>query len=175
MDAVDADVVRRIAALAGVVRVDCLDTRDRDALVRRRTPEAAENAGVSEVLARPRIVCLFKDATFRPPPQPTVLLVDGEGAVLGRELLPGETAPDERRVAYLGKDFVLFREMRPRGPYRFLLPPVGFPELEGHPDVEGVVSASPDTPQDEYLRARFGVPTGNAYASVLVGYARRNP
>ncbi len=152
-----------------------IDGADREALSRTRTPDSAENAGVAAVLSRSHAVCLFKDPTFRPPPEPTLLLVDESGKTLGRELLPGEAAPADRRVAYLGKDFVLFSGIRPHGRYRFLLPPVRFPELESLPAREHVISASPDTPQDDYLRARHGVPTGRQYASVLVGYDVRNP
>lgn len=175
MDAVDEEVVRRIAMLPGVLRVVHLDGTDRENLHRRRTAAAAENRGVVEVLSRQRVVCLFKDSSFRAPPEPTLLLVDDVGTVLGRELLPGDAPPADRRVAYLGKDFVLFGGKRPHGGYRFLLPPVRFPELETLPEVARVVSASPDSPQDDYLRARFGVPTGRRYASVLVGYEVRNP
>lgn len=175
VDPVDEDVIRLVAALSGVLRVVSLDARDRETLSRMRTPEAAENAGVAAVLDRSRAICLFKDPTFRPPPEPTLLLVDEAGKTLGRELLPGEAAPADRRVAHLGKDFVLFSGVRPEGGYRFLLPPVRFPELEAVPALARVVSASPDTPQDEYLRTRHGVPVGRQYASVLVGYDVRNP
>ncbi len=175
MDPIDEDVIRRVAALRGVLRVVSLDGLDRDSLSGMRTPESAENAGVAAVLARSRAICLFKDPSFRPPPEPTLLLVDDAGKILGRELLPGEAAPADRRVAYLGKDFVLFHGVRPQGRYRFLLPPVRFPELDAVPRLDRVVSASPDTPQDEYLRARHGVPVGRQYASVLVGYDVRNP
>jgi len=175
MDAVDEAVVRRIAALPGVIRVEPLDVADRASLERLRTPDAAENRGVAEVLSRQRTACLFKDSTFRPPPEPTLLLVDDAGTVLGRELLPGDAPSENRRVAYLGKDFVLFPGQRPQGRYRFLLPSVPFPELEGLPRIDRVVSASPDSPQDDYLRARFDVPRGRQYASVLVGYDVRNP
>ncbi len=175
MDATDEDVVRRISSLPGVLRVVVIDAADRDAFSQKRTPESADNAGVGEVLSRPRVVCLFKDSTFRPPPEPTLLLVDDNGTVLGRELLPGDEAPPDRRVAFLGKDFVLFRGVRPHGRYRFLLPAVRFPELEVLPHLHRVVSASPDPPQDAYLRQRYGVPVGGQYASVLVGYEVRNP
>ncbi len=127
------------------------------------------------VLSRLRAVCLFKDTTFRPPPEPTVLLVDAARNVLGRELVAGESPPSERRLAFLGKDFVLYAGARPSGSYRFLLPPVRFPELESIAGVARVVSASPDTPQDEYLRIRHGIASGNELASVLVGYDLRNP
>ncbi|HII40914.1 MAG TPA: hypothetical protein HA326_06845 [Thermoplasmata archaeon] len=175
MDAIDEAAVRTIRGLTGVHRVEFLEPADCEALRARRTAEAAENRGVEEVLSRPRILCLFKDVGFRPPPEPTLLLVDDAGTVLGRELVPGDRPPADRRVAHLGKDFVLYAGARPRGAYHFLLPAVRFPELETIPRLVRVVSASPDTPQDEYLRSRFGVPLGREFASILVGYAVRNP
>lgn len=175
MDATDETVIRRVRRLRGVQRAEFLDAEDRDALRARATPEAADNGGVAEVLSRTRALCLFKDVDFRPPPEPTVLLVDDAGNVLGRELVAGESPPAERRVAFLGKDFVLYAGARPMGSYRFLLPPVRFPELESVEGVARVVSASPDTPQDEYLRIRHRIGPGSQLASVLVGYDLRNP
>ncbi len=173
--AVDREVVRRVRGLRGVVRADLLTDRDRAELRRLSTPEAAENRGVDAVLRRARVLCLFKDTMFRAPPEPTLLLVDDAGGVLGRELVAGEAPPTDRKLAHLGKDFVLFPGARPQGRLRFLLPPVRFPELEELPGLSAVISASPDTPQDEYLRPRLGVPRGREYASVLVGYDLRNP
>ncbi len=175
MDALDEVAVRTVRGLAGVHRAEFLEVVDREALRTRGTRGAAENRGVEEVLSRPRILCLFKDVRFRPPPEPTLLLVDDAGTVLGRELVPGDQPPADRRVAYLGKDFVLYAGTRPRGGYRFLLPAVRFPELEALPRLARVVSASPDTPQDEYLRGRLGIPAGKEFASILVGYDVRNP
>lgn len=175
MNAIDENVIRQVRGLRGVLRVAFLEASDRDDLRARLTPDAAENRGVAEVLSRQRALCFFKDATFRPPPEPTVLLVDDAGTVLGHELVAGDSPPANRRVAYLGKDFVLYAGARPTGSYRFLLPPVRFPELEDLPGVVRVVSASPDTPQDAYLRARHGLPAGKEYASILVGYDFRNP
>lgn len=175
MHRTDEVVIRRIRGLRGVLLAEFLEPADREALRARRTPEAAENHGVAEVLARGRALCLFKDVTFRPPPEPTVLLVDESGTVLGRELIAGESPPAGRRVAFLGKDFVLYAGARPTGAYRFLLPPVRFPEVEALEGVGRVVSASPDTPQDEYLRSRHEVARGKELASVLVGYDLRNP
>ena len=175
MDSTDREVIRRIRSMSGVFRVVILDADDRSSLRSVDTRSAAENRGVAEVLARERVLCVFKDASFRPPPGPTVLLVDEAGTVLGRELVAGESPPGDRRVAFLGKDFVLFSGTRPKGSYRFFLPPVRFPELEDLARVERVVSASPDTPQDDLLRDRKRVPLGHAYASILVGYDVRNP
>lgn len=175
MDVIDEEVIRRVRGLPGVLRTAFLEVPDREPLRRQATSEAAENRGVVEVLSRARVLCLLKDEAFRPPPEPTLLLVDQAGTVLGRELVAGESPPRDRRVAFLGKDFVLYAGARPEGRYRFLLPPVRFPEIEGVPGVERVVSASPDTPQDDFLRARHGFPAGREYASILVGYDVRNP
>ncbi len=173
----ERDIVEHVRGLPGVREAAFLQPQDREVLPRLATPASGENRGVAEVLRRSRVLCLFKDTHFRPPGEPTLLLVDEHDSVLGREIVPGEDVPnrEERRFAFLGKDFVLFADRTPAGRPRFLLPPVRFPELEGLPGVDRVVSASPDTPQDEYLRERFGVPKGSTYASVLVGYDLRNP
>lgn len=176
MPDLDRRVVESVRRIPGVVRADSLDDRDRGSLLRLATPMSAVNDGMAAVLSRGHVVCLFKDATFRPPPEPTLLLVDDRGSVLGKELIPGDTPPEGsgRRFAFLGKDFVLFGDTKPQGRLRFSLPPVRFPELERLPGVEAVVSASPDTPQDEYLRERLRVPQGRELASILIGYNRRN-
>lgn len=165
-----------IRRLPGVVRADVLSPVDRDVLRELFTPASAHNRGVEEVLSREVALCLFKAPEFRPPPEPTLLLVDEAGTILGRELVagPGAAPPAGRRFAYLGKDFILYGDVKPAGNLRFSLPPVRFPELEGVPGVAWAVSASPDTPQDDYLKDRFGVARGNALASILIGYDRRN-
>ncbi len=168
----DQEILQRVRGLPGVLQAELLGKRDRDALPGLATPASGENRGVEEALRRSRVLCLFKDARFRPPGEPTLLLLDEHGAVLGRELVSGEAPPDrsERRFAFLGRDFVLYADRKSAGRLRFVLPPVRFPELEGIPHITRVVSASPDTPQDEYLRERLGALKGGAYASVLVGY-----
>jgi hypothetical protein len=173
----DAEILERLRRLPGVLRAEFLRPEDRDALHPLATPTSGENRGVAEVLRRSRVLCLFKDSHFRPPGEPTLLLVDEQGEILGRELVADEDLAnrEERHFAFLGKDFVLFADRKPSGRPRFVLPPVRFPELEGIPGIERAVSASPDTPQDEYLRERLKVPSGSRYASILVGYDLRNP
>lgn len=165
------DMIRR---LPGVVRAELLSAADRTVLRELFTPASAHNRGVEEVLSREVAFCLFKAPEFRPPPEPTLLLMDEAGNVLGREIVPGRAAPEGRRFAYLGKDFILYGDVRPEGRLQFSLPPVRFPELDRVPGIEWAVSASPDTPQDDYLKDRFGVARGNTLASILVGYDRRN-
>lgn len=170
----DGTILEMLRRLPGVRRAEALSQADRNVLRELFTPASAHNRGVEEVLTREVALCLFKAPEFRPPPEPTLLLVDEAGNVLGREIVAGRGAPDGRRFAYLGKDFILYGDVKPEGRLRFSLPPVRFPELEQVPGIEWAVSASPDTPQDDFLKDRFGVPRGNELASVLVGYDRRN-
>ncbi|HKZ89838.1 MAG TPA: hypothetical protein VJ300_06230 [Thermoplasmata archaeon] len=176
MESIGIRVLERIRGIVGVVRAELLRSEDRNEIVRRAVPQAADNRGVSEVLSRGRVVCLFKDRTFRPPPEPTLLLVDERGRVLGQEIIPGlPVAHPGTKAVRLGRDFLLFADQESSGRLRFVLPPVRFPELEDVRDIDRLVSASPDPPQDDYLRARFGIPPGTELASILVGYDEQNP
>ncbi len=169
---IDERVLELLRYLPGVLAAELLPEALRFELRNLATPAAAENRGLDAVLSRQCVVCLFKGRSFRAPPEPSLLMVDDKGTVLGRELTGPQDrpAPSEHRTVYLGRDFVLVRGLRPSGHVRFVLPPVRFPELEGMASVCRVVSASPDPPQDERLRRHFGVTGGKDVASILVGY-----
>jgi len=169
---IDLAVHERLRQIPGVLRVEPIPEEVRWKLLPLATPSAAENDGVRAVLSRERAVCLFKNRLFRGPPEPTLVMVDEGGTVLGRELLSPQDRPaqGERPTVYLGRDFVLRTTVRPKGRVRFVLPAVRFPELEGVVGIRDVVSGSPDPPQDEALRERFHVEGGKDLASVLVGY-----
>ncbi len=165
-------ILQLLRGLPGVLAAEPLPATLGSELQRLATPAAAENRGVETVLQRERVICLFKGRSFRAPPESPLLMMDERGNVLGRELTGPEDrpAPGERRTVYLGRDFVLVPGLRPSGRLRFVLPPVKFPELEGVAAVCRVVSGSPDPPQDEWLRAHFGVQGGKDLASILIGY-----
>lgn len=175
----DLKVQERLKQIPGVLRVEPISPEVRSTVAQLATPSAAENRGILEVFARERVVCLFKNRSFRGPPDPTLVMMDDEGTILGRELLGPADRPaaGERPTVYLGRDFVLVTAVRPKGRVRFVLPPVRFPELEGIPGIRDVVSGSPDPPQDEALRQRFRMEGGKDLASILVGYniARSTP
>jgi len=165
-------VLRRLRSLPGVRVAEPLPASLRSELLHLATPAAAENRGVEAVLARQYAVCLFKGRSFRGPTEPSLIMVDERGTLLGRELTGPEDrpAPGERRAAYLGRDFVLIPGVRPYGRLRFVLPPLPFPELEGMGLLERVVSGSPDPPQDERLCEYFHIERSKDLASILVGY-----
>jgi len=135
-------------------------------------PLTVHNEGMAEVARREHVACIIKDRSFRGPPKPTVQLVDDDGAVIGRELLPGETmtASERRKVIFLGKDFVIFADKGRGKGARFVLPPVPFAEVEAVPGVRNVCSSSPSTMGDMFIRRGIGLEDDPKLASIVIGF-----
>ena len=149
--------------------------------------------GIHSVLARDEMWVILKDSQFRPPPRPTVYMVeelDEHGApdeqiltveentfrILGEEVLPGcEKLHQDARP--IGDGFVFYPQRRnnPKIPSYFLIPPIEFRELEESRDrlsITHVVSVSPSTLTDQYIRTALGFPHDADYATVLIGFDR---
>ena len=137
-----------------------------------RGPLTVHNEGVSECLRRKHVICIVKDKSFRPPPHPTVLLVDDDGAIIGKELLPGEklVVKPGVRLINLGKDFVIFYDGRKAANARFILPPIRFREAEEIEWTKNVCSSSPSSAGDLYIKKRQKLPDDPKLATVLVGF-----
>ncbi len=76
--------------------------------------------------------CIIKDVTFRPPPEPTVFMLDDDGMILGTEVLPGEHQryKDMDNVMFLCQDFVVFTDKKQVSREHWMMPPVSFPESD---------------------------------------------
>lgn len=135
-------------------------------------PLTIRNDGVFECLKREHVACIVKDKGFRAPPHPTVLLVNEDGEVIGRELLPGEKVPERvgRKNLFIGKDFVIFVGETSGKGARFILPPVQFKEVERIEGTSCVLSSSPSTLGDLFLRKGAGLKDDPKLASVLIGF-----
>jgi len=133
---------------------------------------SVRNTGLDECLKRDMVLCIIKDTTFRPPPEPTVLLVGDDDLVMGRELLPHEKDDYGGRedVIFLSEDFVIFPDVKATKSECFLMPPVTFPELEAMECCRDVVSCSPSAPSDMIIRQRYGVADDPDLASILVAF-----
>lgn len=172
------EVLSTLSSLKGVRKVFYLDDEMRAALreiesdVHPFGPLVVRNDGVLECLAREHVACIVKDTSFRPPPLATVVLVDEEGVVIGKELLPGEKVEEVpgRKTLYLGKDFVIFYDGRSGRNARFVLPPVPFAEIEAMPLASRVVSSSPCTAGDLHIRRSAGLEDDPKLATVLIGF-----
>ena len=135
-------------------------------------PLTVHNEGVIECLSRRHVACIVKDSTFRPPPAPTVVLLDESGKIIGRELIDGEKpeAPPGQRLLHLGKDFVIFYDGGRSGHTRFVLPSISFEEVERMNHTARVCSSSPSTDGDYFLRKSAGLPDDPKLATILIGF-----
>ena len=149
------------------------------------------NLGIRIVLSRNEVWVILKDTSFRPPPRPTVYMVEeweqGEAPkeqilscegrnyhILGEEVLPGSTSvPDDARP--IGDGFIFYPQRRkdPKIPSYFLIPPIEFRELDERCDelrINHVVSVSPSTLTDQHIRSALGFPLDDAFATILIGF-----
>jgi hypothetical protein len=131
------------------------------------------NKGVEECLRRQHVVCIIKKASFRPPPEPTVMLLTNTGVVLGEEILPPfkkkfvENVKEE--YIWLSEEFVIYPERKGGSKEFFVMPPVSFPEVE-QMGMRDVVSCSPSAPSDMMLREMHGYQDDAKLASILIGF-----
>lgn len=173
------EVLKVLLGLKGVRKAFYLDKRRRDQLEKIEKdkslslgPLTVHNDGVMECLRRRHVVCIVKDKAFRPPPTPTVVLIDEKDKVIGRELIGGEKpkAAPGQKLLYLGKDFVIFYDGRKSSRTRFVLPPIAFEEVGRVEDTARVCSSSPSTDGDAFLRKSAGLPDDPKLATILVGF-----
>ncbi len=155
-----------------------------------------KNIGIRMVLQCDIVYALLKDENFRPPPCPTVIMVedhndDDEQAdhlikiagnnyrVIGEEIIE-KKLPGEEEYIFIGEDFILYpgrRTGKTRKPAYFLIPPIDFTELEEKKDlyrIDNIVSISPSTMADEYIRTICDFSTSEKLATILVGFNKRN-
>ncbi|MDR0508698.1 MAG: hypothetical protein LBG63_02570 [Candidatus Methanoplasma sp.] len=133
---------------------------------------AVNNEGFSEALVRDHVIAIIKDPRFRPPPEPTVVLMSDGGEVMGLEVFPFTAKEYLNRdgVIWLSDAFVLFPEIKGTGHEKFVMPPVSFPELNKGNGCKDVVSCSPAPTCDLLMRTYYKLKDDPKLASVLVGY-----
>ena len=172
-------VLEVLSSLKGVRKAFYLDELQRRQLEKIEKDKSASigpltvhNDGALECLRRKHVACIVKDATFRPPPAPTVVLIDENGKVIGRELIGGEKpkAAPGQKLMYLGKDFVIFYDGGKSTKTRFILPPIAFEEVERIGETANVCSSSPSTDGDFFVRKAASLPDDPKLATILVGF-----
>lgn len=130
------------------------------------------NEGVNQCLRRQHVICVIKDTRFRPPPEPTVLMMGDSDLVIGTEILPGQHSryKDMENICWLGDDFVVFTDKVPKSKEFFLMPPVSFPELEQVNGAVNIVSCSPSPLGDLIIKNYYELEDDPKLASILVGF-----
>jgi hypothetical protein len=185
------NLLRSIAgtvAVAGLDSVQRLTVVELEARFETSSVLPTRNLGVRMLARRSMCFALLKDSRFRPPRVPTVYLVEEgaeEGAphvlvvdgvryrVVGEETIPGRGPATETTIP-LESSFVIYPERRtgPGVPCTFILPPIGFPELEAEAErlgIRDVLSVSPSLASDAWVRSAFEFPPSNEFATLLVG------
>lgn len=185
------EVLDTINPLRGVQSVGVLNDEVRKHILEIEMEKSGElipviNYGVHECLNRDYTVAIIKTATFRPPPTPTVQLVDNHGNILGEEIVNTEQKKKHEandKATFITPDFVLTQnpkelennlksEVLEKNPTKqaFVLPPVQFIEVEELEDTCDVVSSSPDPLADIYIKEYFNFEDDAKLASILVGF-----
>ncbi|MCL2032070.1 MAG: hypothetical protein FWG96_02185 [Methanomassiliicoccaceae archaeon] len=133
---------------------------------------AVRNEGFSEALGKEHVIAIIKDPRFRPPPEPTVVLISDKGEVMGLEVFPFNAKEYLGRedVVWLSDAFVLFPNVKGMGGENFIMPPVSFPELNEGNGCKDVISCSPAPTCDLMMRTYYKLQDDPRLASVLVGY-----
>jgi len=133
---------------------------------------AVHNVGFSEALEKDHVIAIIKDPRFRPPPEPTVVLVSNKGEIMGLEVFPftAKEYLNREDVVWLSDAFVLFPNVKGMGGENFIMPPVSFPELNESNGCKDVISCSPAPTCDLMMRTYYDLKDDAKLASVLVGY-----
>jgi len=174
------DIVSRIKEMRGVVHVFPLNDECREKIwdieknIKGALGIRVINEGVRECLDRKHVICIIKKASFRPPPEPTVMLISNDGVVLGEEVLPYckkqflENCKED--IIWLSEEFVMYPGRRGDRSEAFVMPPVSFPEVT-EMGMLNVISCLPrragrhDAPADARVRG-----PNPKLASILVGF-----
>lgn len=175
------DVLDVINDLNGVLEVKQLSNEDILQIIDRESQRSKEiipvfNEGIQECFKRDFCFVIFKKGYFRVPPTPTVLLtLDGE--ILGHDIFTCEDKEkfsQDEDTMFLGDDFVIFKDVLhnynlEKGTEYFVLPPVPFPELDAL-NLDDVVSSSPSTSSDEYLKNKYSYGDDSSIATIIVSF-----
>jgi len=172
-----------LSLLQGMKGVEHVYLLDKEILEQLRQEEASVkatldidvlNQGFLQALQREYVVCIVKNHTFRPPPEPTVVLCGDDGCIMGIEVFPHNQGQYEDRedVVWLSDGFVVFPEVVPQGGERFIMPPVSFPEVNESLGCKNVISCSPSPSSDKMIKDHYGLEDDPRLASILVAFDR---
>jgi len=180
------DVIEIINGLKGVLGVQLLSKEDKNDLLKIEAFQKDDiipviNEGLNECLNREFCLVMFKTSEFRIPPEPTVILKTDTGRILGQEIISSEDRENytnHDNVILLSKNFILFkpenifsRDIKEK--QQFILPPIPFPELNSVNEIFDVVSGTPSTKGDEYIKNNYGCPQDPKIATVLIGFSKK--
>ncbi|OPY31722.1 MAG: hypothetical protein A4E32_01324 [Methanomassiliicoccales archaeon PtaU1.Bin124] len=172
------EAVRIIKGMQGVLQVFPLGEETREGVlqvercIKSQMGMQVKNEGMEQCMKRQFVLCILKNGTFRPPPEPTVQLIADDGIVIGTEIIKGDhhKYKDRDDLIWLSEDFVLYKDARPKHQEYFFMPPVSFPELADELGFRNVVSCSPSPPGDMVIKNHHKIVDDPKNATILVGF-----
>ena len=180
------NAIKIIKRLKGVLDVQELSKADKKALLKIESIKKDDvipvvNEGLNECLKKEFCLVMLKTDEFRNPSKPTVLLVTDKGRILGRELISiedKEKYSDQDNVYFLSNNFIVFKPDKMTrsagiGKELFLLPTIPFPELNEIEEISDVISGSPSTMGDAYIKNKFSYPDNPRLATIIVAFNKK--
>ncbi len=134
---------------------------------------SVDNQGFKQALTRQHVICIVKDARFRPPPAPTVVLTTEDGKIMGEEVFPHTAVnyKDREDIMWMSDGFVVFpNEINATGGEKFVMPPIAFEELNETNGCKNVISCSPAPTCDLIIKTAHGIADDPKIASILVAF-----
>jgi hypothetical protein len=132
------------------------------------------NEGIHAALASDAVFAVTTGPMTNEPPAPWTIMVDEDDKLIGEWLPPSRIAEarESKRCIFLSDDFVMYKDPRPRGKSRFVMPFVCLPLGSDDSPFTVCGVGSPSTPGDEYIRSLMGSP-GTDVATLLLGVSFR--
>jgi len=190
-------IIDLLSSIDGVIAVSQIEKESREQIIELEKDYengsviGLHNLGIRKVLECNTVFAILKNTGFRPPPGATVFLVESidndedkeyllnvgsnNYRIIGEELINKKPSEDEDYM-YISEDFVLYPERRKnriKNPAFFLIPPLGFMELENVKNsfnLKNIISVSPSTMADLYIRKQCDFSPSEKLATILIGY-----
>ena len=192
------DIKILLSELKGVISVSKIEDTNKDRIIKlEKTYEKSgvvglSNPGIRMVLQCDIVYAILKDTSFRQAPGSTVFMVEDLNiddekpdytltintksySIIGEELI-NKKPPEDEEYMFISDDFILYperRKGRSKKPAYFLIPPLEFAELEAVKEIykiKNIISVSPSTLSDDFIRKFYNFSIRNDYATILIGF-----
>jgi len=189
----DVEVFDLLSKIPGFVSMTKVSSGDLDFIVKSESEyesrdllgfNKVENTGVKETLKSKAIYAvayypLFFEASKDIQSTSSVVIVS-DGKLIGEEVYDDKKLEDLRKsnnAIFLGNNFVMYKDrMRiSRGDANIVLPSKSVPNLHSLQGNYSVVSGSPSSKVDYYLKNKMGISENPDIGTVLVGISEKKP